>query len=171
MVKFTGDQVGHRDQVASRPIPPGSGFGSLNKTIGPLNAAVVQVPVEPGQDAIPVAANGSGGVLHRCQSTTDRPTVPAVQCLFGVSECLALLVNLLKQGLDLPGSCCFQAAFRQAVKVLLLPLSAIYFIAQPQVTGLFQQGFGFRFLPSNQIYGLIDDGHNVKWVEGDLGMR
>lgn len=76
MDKLTSDHVGHGDQVTNRPIPPGSGLGSLNKTIGAFNSAVVQVPVEPGQDTVPMATNGSGSVFHRVQSAADRPTVP-----------------------------------------------------------------------------------------------
>ena len=62
MRELTGHQVGHGDQMANRPISSGSGFGGLNDRIRTFNATIVEMPVEAGQDAIPVAANCSSGM-------------------------------------------------------------------------------------------------------------
>lgn len=128
MRQLARNQIGHGDQIANRSVSPGPSFCSLDDRIGTLHSAVIGMSVEPGQDAAPMTTNGSGGILHRLQATTDCPVVPALQALFGFGNCLALLVDLLKRGLDLPGSGRFQTAFRQAVKVFLLPLAPIGFV-------------------------------------------
>ena len=78
-IEFTGEQVDHGFEIADRSIAASLRLGGLDEAVDALNQAIGDPAVEPAQDAIPVAFDGTCGIDDRRQPTMGCPEVPLLE--------------------------------------------------------------------------------------------
>ena len=168
-IKFTCDEVGDCHEVLERVVAARLYLCCLYEGVNARDEAAGDAAVEPGKDTVAIAHQRCGDLLHGFEARTSGPRAPAVKLDLSPLP-VRFLIDVLARETHGPRTSGFQVVSSERVTCRHLASRQIGVVHQPEVAAALEFWPALGLVAPHFIDGITDQLHDMKLVEGDLGL-